>query len=353
MSIRQKMMQDAKDYFASKEQKTFNSDEFIPYYNLKPGQNIELRILPVSAEDKDAFFVRDVSHNLITGYRRNDKGEIMVDKEKNPLVTKKRVACLKALGHEYCPACARAAKIYKMYTDDEAEIRKEMYAKFKKKDDYMLQGYIVNIPEKDEFKIKKGDELISRKGTIGIWKYNGMVQDVILKYFNDGDFWGLLDDIKQESPIEWGNNYNFKINATAQTGTKYNTYSTSGFAMKATVVSEPDEYTLYDLSQHCAKVVPVDELEKLVEVSWKFINGESAGEVTEEDFAEEESGTRMTEAAPSTLNKSKTNTKVNIETKEEVSTPSTTSDSDKESAIQVLVAAGMTREMAETLISSQ
>lgn len=288
-NMRQTLIDNAKAV-AEKSNQTFsnNNDKLVlPYHNLNTEGNkdnvVEVRLLlDADTTNPDAWYINDTYHILETGWQKKEDGSIATNSNGEKIPERKFVACLKSRGFDYCPCCAKAQAVWKEYSDE--KLRQTMYGKFKRKESYIAQVYVVNVPNIESMMYKDDQgNLVSRQHQVQLIKFGKKLLTNITNSLNDSEFWEVLASSTNNEdaiPFGFGKNYNYNIKI-AKDG-NFRNYDTSSFTRSVKVVDEPvGGVELMDLKQHQRKVLNVNEFELLVEQSYKFVTNDGATPVNE------------------------------------------------------------------------
>lgn len=205
--------------------------KFFPFYKADTDTTTTIRFLPDrNADNPRGFIVENIYHELNVNGR------------------KERVACLRALGEDHCPACAASAAYYdEANPNQNVALGKSLY----RKKSYIAQVLVLEstVPTNNP------DRLVN------LIDFGPQIYTQIFAGLRSGDL--------ENNPTDFQGGHNFRIRKTLN-GTE-NSYATSSFAAKTSDVPndmlEQIESEMYDLSEHGAKYVPAQVMETMVQAA--------------------------------------------------------------------------------------
>jgi len=224
-----------------------NDNASFPFWKVDvDGQSI-LRFLPDGDDDNMYFWRERAMINLtfdgIVGQPASAGKEIKV-----------QVPCMEMYGEdEICPVLTEARKFYKSGDD-------ELGQKYWKKRTYIYQGFVRATSLQEE---NPPENPIRR------FLINPSINKIIYQY--------IMDDDNEDSPTDYDNGCDFRINKT-KSGS-YDDYGTSNFARKNTPLTDEEleaieKYGLFNLWDFLPKKPDADALRVIQEMFESSLDGE-------------------------------------------------------------------------------
>jgi hypothetical protein len=154
---------------------------------------------------------------------------------------------------EICPILTEARKFYKSGND-------EMGQKYWKKRTYLYQGFVRSTDYVEEN---------APENPIRRFLINPSIYKIIYQY--------IMDDDNEDSPTDYENGCDFRINKTSNG--KYDDYTTSNFARKNSALTDAEleaieKYGLFNLSDFLPKKPDSDTLKAIQEMFEASLDGE-------------------------------------------------------------------------------
>ena len=226
---------------------TTSDNASYPFWNIPNDTQAVLRFLP-DGDDDNLYFWREraminLSFDGIVGQPNTFGKEIKV-----------QVPCMEMYGEdEVCPVLSEARKFYKSGNE-------ELGQKYWKKRTYLYQGFV------------RASELVEEnvpENPIRRFLINPSINKIIYKF--------IMDDDNEDSPTDYENGVDFRVNKTYNG--RFDEYTTSNFARKNSVLTEVEleaieKYGLFNLADFLPNKPDADSLKVIQEMFESSLDGE-------------------------------------------------------------------------------